>query len=267
MNSQGKIRIPGSKSLSAVLCCKDSDFVDFIRRCLIWKPEERMTPDEALKHPWILNDWVKDAEIANSVSKKIFSQYASSRGDLKKTEARRKAAVKGKEHSKNEELKSAWKSKPRIGASNGVVNASLANVESSFGELLKGEKQNTGKSGKLGSFGEKKPVLTKGNNSKSLLTMRNNVKEKYATVGGESKPSAGKTKGMIIQTNNNNTARSKVGIVVKKEGVVKIQPALHKQYHSNNPKEESAAPIAKSSSILIKLLKREAERKGAAGGS
>ena len=30
-----------------------NDFVDFIDRCLEWKPEKRMTPEDAFRHPWI----------------------------------------------------------------------------------------------------------------------------------------------------------------------------------------------------------------------
>lgn len=35
--------------------CDDTqtDFVDFIDNCLEWKPEKRMTPEDAFKHPWI----------------------------------------------------------------------------------------------------------------------------------------------------------------------------------------------------------------------
>jgi dual specificity tyrosine-phosphorylation-regulated kinase 2/3/4 len=31
----------------------DKDFGDFISRCLIWEPEKRMKPIEALNHPWV----------------------------------------------------------------------------------------------------------------------------------------------------------------------------------------------------------------------
>ncbi|KAM7534399.1 hypothetical protein Aperf_G00000108101 [Anoplocephala perfoliata] len=34
----------------------DHDFKDFIRRCLVWKPEDRMSVEEALRHPWIRHD-------------------------------------------------------------------------------------------------------------------------------------------------------------------------------------------------------------------
>lgn len=52
-NSRGKRHIPGSKSLKRALLVSDSAFLDFVSRCLIWEPSERMTPDQALKHPWV----------------------------------------------------------------------------------------------------------------------------------------------------------------------------------------------------------------------
>ncbi|XP_055858157.1 uncharacterized protein LOC129920690 isoform X2 [Episyrphus balteatus] len=45
---------PCSKSLSKALDgCKDPLFLNFIRGCLEWDPEKRLTPAEALKHPWL----------------------------------------------------------------------------------------------------------------------------------------------------------------------------------------------------------------------
>jgi serine/threonine protein kinase len=29
------------------------EFVDFIDKCLEWKPDKRMTPEQAFRHPWI----------------------------------------------------------------------------------------------------------------------------------------------------------------------------------------------------------------------
>lgn len=54
-NSKGKIHTINSKKLSVLLQAdKDQgDFVDFINRCLEWKPEKRLTPMEAFEHPWI----------------------------------------------------------------------------------------------------------------------------------------------------------------------------------------------------------------------
>lgn len=28
-------------------------FYDFISKMLVWEPEKRLTPEEALRHPWI----------------------------------------------------------------------------------------------------------------------------------------------------------------------------------------------------------------------
>lgn len=42
-----------SKTLAAVLKNPNPLFIDFILRCLVWSPEERMTPSEAIRHEWI----------------------------------------------------------------------------------------------------------------------------------------------------------------------------------------------------------------------
>jgi serine/threonine protein kinase len=53
VNSKGKKRRPSSKTLSSALKCSDMAFLDFLDRCLDWDPNRRMTPDEALSHPFI----------------------------------------------------------------------------------------------------------------------------------------------------------------------------------------------------------------------
>ncbi|XP_063093651.1 dual specificity tyrosine-phosphorylation-regulated kinase 4 [Cavia porcellus] len=52
-SNRGKKRYPDSKDLTKVLKTCDSSFLDFLRRCLVWEPSLRMTPDQALKHAWI----------------------------------------------------------------------------------------------------------------------------------------------------------------------------------------------------------------------
>ncbi|KAI5947743.1 Dual specificity tyrosine-phosphorylation-regulated kinase 4 [Manis javanica] len=52
-NNKGRKRYPDSKDLTVVLKTYDTNFLDFLRRCLVWEPSLRMTPDEALKHAWI----------------------------------------------------------------------------------------------------------------------------------------------------------------------------------------------------------------------
>jgi len=36
------------------LNCRNENFIDFLLGCFQWKPEERMTPEDALQHEYIL---------------------------------------------------------------------------------------------------------------------------------------------------------------------------------------------------------------------
>lgn len=54
-NSQGITRRPSTKDLASALRCPSSPFVEFLSACLQWDPRDRMTPAEALQHPWILD--------------------------------------------------------------------------------------------------------------------------------------------------------------------------------------------------------------------
>jgi serine/threonine protein kinase len=54
-NRHGLIRKPNSKTLDDLLSRTASEpFVDLVRKCLVWDPEVRITPAEALLHPWII---------------------------------------------------------------------------------------------------------------------------------------------------------------------------------------------------------------------
>lgn len=53
-NARNKIRKPSTKNIEDILECEDKSFIDFVRKCLDWDPETRMTPDAALRHAWIL---------------------------------------------------------------------------------------------------------------------------------------------------------------------------------------------------------------------
>jgi len=52
-NSRGKIRIPGNRDLNKMMNCSDKDFVDFIDRCIEWKPDVRISPEQSFSHPFI----------------------------------------------------------------------------------------------------------------------------------------------------------------------------------------------------------------------
>lgn len=58
INSKGKKRKPNSLTFTEALKRSDydtfdRDFGDFISKCLTWEPSKRMTPEQALNHPWI----------------------------------------------------------------------------------------------------------------------------------------------------------------------------------------------------------------------
>ncbi|KAF9532393.1 kinase-like domain-containing protein, partial [Crepidotus variabilis] len=53
INSKGRRRRPGTKTLQQVLRCNDEEFVDFVAKCLVWDPERRMKPQAALRHPFV----------------------------------------------------------------------------------------------------------------------------------------------------------------------------------------------------------------------
>ncbi|GAN00709.1 kinase-like protein [Mucor ambiguus] len=58
-NSKGRKRRPGTKTLEHALKTTDENFLDFINKCLHWDPEQRLKPDEALKHSWMLKSTKK----------------------------------------------------------------------------------------------------------------------------------------------------------------------------------------------------------------
>ena len=53
-NSRGRKRRPGSKDLVTALRCNDPLFISFLEGCLRWDPRERFTPEDCMKHEWIL---------------------------------------------------------------------------------------------------------------------------------------------------------------------------------------------------------------------
>ncbi|GMF51631.1 unnamed protein product [Phytophthora fragariaefolia] len=53
VNSRGRRRIPGSRSLPSVVKSNDAEFLEFLSKCFVWDPEQRLTPEQALEEPWM----------------------------------------------------------------------------------------------------------------------------------------------------------------------------------------------------------------------
>jgi dual specificity tyrosine-phosphorylation-regulated kinase 2/3/4 len=44
---------PGSRSITDATKIRDPGVLDLMNRCLQWAPEERLTADQMLQHPWL----------------------------------------------------------------------------------------------------------------------------------------------------------------------------------------------------------------------
>lgn len=53
-NSKGRKRRPGTKDLCSAVKTNDEFFLSFLSRCLEWDPVQRITPEAALQHEWIV---------------------------------------------------------------------------------------------------------------------------------------------------------------------------------------------------------------------
>ena len=53
-NSRGEVHFPGTKKLKTSIASQETSFCDFVGKCLDWDPRTRMTPEEGLRHEWLL---------------------------------------------------------------------------------------------------------------------------------------------------------------------------------------------------------------------
>ena len=53
-STSGRILKPNSKSIGSHVVCEDKAFLKFIDSCLHWDPDLWLTPEEGLRHEWIL---------------------------------------------------------------------------------------------------------------------------------------------------------------------------------------------------------------------
>eukprot|EP01133_Synstelium_polycarpum_P000408 gene408-482_t len=52
-DANGNLYGISTRTLSDAMNCQDAEFVDFVQQCLKWMPNERITPEQGLRHPWI----------------------------------------------------------------------------------------------------------------------------------------------------------------------------------------------------------------------
>ncbi|CAI2732731.1 unnamed protein product [Schistosoma spindalis] len=55
-NSRGRKRIPGTETIENLVKTVDIKFINLLNQCLTWDPDERITPNEALNHEWIIRE-------------------------------------------------------------------------------------------------------------------------------------------------------------------------------------------------------------------
>ncbi|RLN66563.1 hypothetical protein BBJ28_00010158 [Nothophytophthora sp. Chile5] len=53
VNSRGRRRTPGSRTLAAAAKSEDPEFLEFLAKCFVWDPSERLTPEQAMQEPWL----------------------------------------------------------------------------------------------------------------------------------------------------------------------------------------------------------------------
>ncbi|XP_061177960.1 dual specificity tyrosine-phosphorylation-regulated kinase 4-like isoform X5 [Saccostrea echinata] len=130
-NSKGKKRRVGSKDLQQAVKTCDANFLDFIRRCLEWDPNIRMTPEEALQHDWIKEGLVNRKARDSNRSQQKASHRPSPAVSDQNSETQKPtdpykvpAQVPGKERQKSDEWKVSLKERkqsakrvPPVGAS------------------------------------------------------------------------------------------------------------------------------------------------------
>jgi serine/threonine protein kinase len=81
---RGKPRgLPGSKDWQTALKgCDDPLFIDFIKRCLDWDPNTRMTPSQALRHSWLRRRLPKPPSENPPPSRRSSAVYRNNQNNL-----------------------------------------------------------------------------------------------------------------------------------------------------------------------------------------
>ena len=94
VNSKGRRRRPGTKTLAQVLRCDDELFVDFVSKCLMWDPERRIKPQNAMRHPFIsAGKRSKVSSPSSTTAKALLSTASSLTSRSKLTDTPKKSQI------------------------------------------------------------------------------------------------------------------------------------------------------------------------------
>jgi dual specificity tyrosine-phosphorylation-regulated kinase 2/3/4 len=67
--------------------CQSESFLDFIRKCLDWNPETRMTPFDALMHDWIIEGLPPQVLVHHKKMLGIYESETEEEASLYETDA------------------------------------------------------------------------------------------------------------------------------------------------------------------------------------
>jgi len=74
-NSSGIKRVPGTRDLSSLLLnCDDTKFINFLYACLQYNPKDRLTPAQALQHPWLTEDFSLSLQDIHAISNSVIQE-------------------------------------------------------------------------------------------------------------------------------------------------------------------------------------------------
>jgi len=77
---RGKYRgPPASRDLASALKVGNDEaaFVDFVRRCLVWEPSERMTPPQAMRHVWLRRKALQKPTTDENAGSRVFQRTSA----------------------------------------------------------------------------------------------------------------------------------------------------------------------------------------------
>ena len=147
-NSRGKVRQPGTKDLAAAVKTNNPIFLDFIRMCLQWEPGQRLTPDEALQHPFItagenapLGQTMQTDQISIQSTQSSSSEYATPSTRQKSQKSQTHKARLHDPYDQPSPRSISTRSKPKLNSELSAVNSQSNKGQQMFPTIGKNTRQ------------------------------------------------------------------------------------------------------------------------------